>query len=79
MEVLGITQHCLAATTAAAVPVDSRYVVITAGSLKIIEASLSCGTWTFLYNAERNLTRVNQVRCVFILLMKSLKLKFFLF
>jgi len=64
--------------TAAAVPVDSRYFVIKAGSLKTIEASLSCGAWTFTCNTERKLTRVYQVRCVFILLIKSLKLRFFL-
>jgi len=64
--------------TAAAVPVDSRYFVIKAGSLKTIEASLSCGAWTFTCNTERKLTRVYKVRCVFILLIKSLKLKFIL-
>ena len=36
----------------------SCYFVNEAGSLKTIEMSLSCGTWTY----------VNQVRCVFILL-----------
>ena len=46
----------------------SRYIVTEAGSLKTIEMSLSCGTWTFVCNIERKLTRVNQVRCVFILL-----------
>ena len=64
--------------TAAAVPVDSRYFVIKAGSLKTIEASLSCGAWTFTCNTERKLTRVYKVRCAFILLIKSLKLKFVL-
>ena len=56
----------------------SCYFVTEAGSVKTIEVSLSCGAWTFMCNIERKLTRVNQVRCVFILLTKSLKLKFFL-
>jgi hypothetical protein len=64
--------------TAAAVPVDSRYYVIKAGSVKAIEVSVSCGAWTFTRHTERNLTRVYKVRSVFILLIKSLKLKFFL-
>ena len=69
----------------------SRYFVTEAGTLKNIKVSLSCGTWTFMCNIERKLTRVNQVWCVFILLThvnqvryvfilltKSLKFKFFL-
>jgi hypothetical protein len=62
--------------TAAAVPFDSEYFAFRTGSLKAIEASLSCGTWTFMCNTERKLTHVNRVRCVFILLTESLKLKF---
>jgi len=64
--------------TAAAIPVDSRYFVIKAGSMETITASLSCGAWTFTRNTERKLTRVYKVRCVFILLIKSMKLKSFL-
>jgi hypothetical protein len=59
--------------TTAPLPVDSRYFVIKEGSLKTIEVSLSCGAWTFTCKTERRLTRVYKVRCVFILLIKSLK------
>jgi hypothetical protein len=38
--------------TAGAVPVDSHYFAFKAGSVKAIEASLSCGTWTFTCNTE---------------------------
>jgi hypothetical protein len=64
--------------TAAAVPVESCYFVIKVDGLKTFEASLSSGTWTFACNKERKLTSVYQVRCVFILYMKSFKFKFFL-
>jgi hypothetical protein len=47
--------------TAAAVSVGARYFVIIAGSLKTIEVSLSCGTWTFTCNTERKLTQVYKV------------------
>jgi hypothetical protein len=63
----GDTTALTSSPTAGGVPVGSRYFVIKAGSLKTIEASLSCGAWAFTCNTERKMTRVYKVRCICIL------------
>jgi hypothetical protein len=63
----GDTTALTSSPTAGGIPVGSRYFVIKAGSLKTIEASLSCGAWAFTCNTDRKMTRVYKVRCIFIL------------